>query len=154
MPESVGGVPLHPLVVHVVVVLLPLAAIGVIVLAVVPRWRRPFGPLVLAVSAVGTAMVPVATSAGEDLRRIVGDNEQIQKHSDLGQTLLYFAIPLLIVAGLLWWVGRSRDRSRGGALMVTLAVVAVIVGTATIVQVVRVGHSGADAVWSGIVPDG
>ncbi|MDH5279339.1 MAG: hypothetical protein OEW53_09900, partial [Actinomycetota bacterium] len=60
MPDTIGDVPVHPLVVHAVVVLLPLAALGVLVLVVVPRWRPTFAPLVLGVTVVATALVPVA----------------------------------------------------------------------------------------------
>ena len=55
MPETIGGIPLHPLVVHAVVVLIPLAALGVIAIALVPKWRSRFGILVVAVTAFATA---------------------------------------------------------------------------------------------------
>lgn len=37
---TVFGLPAHPLVVHAVVVLLPLAAVAAIAAALVPRWRQ------------------------------------------------------------------------------------------------------------------
>jgi len=39
---TINGLPLHPLLVHAVVVLLPLAAVGSIIIAVVPKWRRRY----------------------------------------------------------------------------------------------------------------
>lgn len=43
MPDTVLGVPLHPLVAHVVVMFVPLAALGTIAVAAVPRWRSTNG---------------------------------------------------------------------------------------------------------------
>ncbi len=53
MPELLGGLPLHPLVVHGVVVLLPLAAIGMIVTSFVTRWRNSFQWVILGGSVLG-----------------------------------------------------------------------------------------------------
>ena len=58
---------MHPLVVHAVVVLLPLAALGVVALAVRPAWRGRFGVLVVVIAALATAAVPLATDSGESL---------------------------------------------------------------------------------------
>ena len=62
MPETLGGIPIHPLVVHAVVVLIPLAALGVMAISVIPRWRGRFGVLVVGAATVATALVPVATA--------------------------------------------------------------------------------------------
>jgi uncharacterized membrane protein len=151
MPETVGGVPIHPLVVHAVVVLLPLAAVGVLVLAVVPRWRRTFAPLVLAVTVVATALAPVAKKSGENLRDALGVGELVERHAQLGTMTIWFALALLGAAVAVWWVARreraGRPPPRGAAAAVS--VVAVLVAAATLVQVVLVGHSGSKAVWEG-----
>ena len=52
--ENLFGLPAHPLVVHAAVVLLPLAAIGTIVVAVLPRARRHYAPVVFAVALLAT----------------------------------------------------------------------------------------------------
>ena len=46
--DLINGVPIHPLVVHAVVVLLPLAVLGTIAIVVRPAWRLRYGPLVVA----------------------------------------------------------------------------------------------------------
>jgi len=151
MPAEIGGIPLHPLVVHAVVVLLPLAAVGVLVLAVVPRWRRNYATLVLAVTALATALVPVATSTGEGLEESVGDSSLVSTHAELGDTMLWFALPLLLCAVALWWVARKEraDQRVGRGLVMTVAVLSVVVAMASTVQIVRIGHSGAKSVWEG-----
>ena len=47
MFDTIDGLPVHALVVHAVVVLLPLALLGTIAIAVRPAWRARFGPLPL-----------------------------------------------------------------------------------------------------------
>ncbi|MFG1674053.1 DUF2231 domain-containing protein [Micromonospora sp. NPDC049282] len=154
MPDSVNGLPLHPLVVHAVVVLLPLAALGVVALAVRPAWRGRFGWLVVLVAALATAAIPLATQSGEDLEHRVGDPG---RHAELGDQLIWFALPLLLVAVALVWLHRRADRPAGdrpktgsGALGVVVAVLAVAVAAANLVQVYRVGDSGAKAVWGDV----
>ncbi|MGV9213939.1 DUF2231 domain-containing protein [Micromonospora sp. RB23] len=150
MPDTVNGLPLHPLVVHVVVVLLPLAAIGVAALAVKPSWRGRYGALVVVIAALATVAVPLASSTGEDLEHRVGDPGV---HAQLGDTLIWFAIPLLVAAVALVWLHRRTSRPAGnragtaGKVTVVVAALAVVVAAANLVQVYRVGDSGAKAVW-------
>jgi uncharacterized membrane protein len=143
MPDTVNGLPLHPLVVHAVVVLLPLAVVGVIALAVRPSLRGPFGLLVIGVTALATVAIPVATSTGEDLEHRVGDPGE---HARLGDSLIWFAVPLLAVAVALVWTHHRRGTGR--SLGILLSVLALVIAAANIVQVYRVGDSGARAVWS------
>ncbi|MCX5065584.1 hypothetical protein OOJ91_06780 [Micromonospora lupini] len=156
MPDTVNGLPLHPLVVHAVVVLLPLAAIGVAALAVRPSWRGRYGWLVVLIAALATAAIPLATSSGEGLERRVGDPGE---HAQLGDTLLWFALPLLAAAVALVWLDRRGARPDGetagsrrvsGPVAVVIAVLAVVVAVANLVQVYRVGDSGAKAVWGNV----
>ncbi|MGW2626946.1 DUF2231 domain-containing protein [Micromonospora taraxaci] len=150
MPDTVNGLPLHPLVVHVVVILLPLAAIGVVALAVRPSWRGRYGGLVVLLAALATVAVPIASSTGEDLEHRVGDPGV---HAQLGDTLIWFAIPLLAAAVALFWLHRRTSRPTGertstsGKVAVLIAVLAVVVAASNLVQVYRVGDSGAKAVW-------
>lgn len=155
MPDTVNGLPVHPLVVHAVVVLLPLAALGVVALAVRPSWRGRFGVLVVVIAALATAAIPLATESGESLEHRVGDPG---RHAELGDTLIWFALPLLVAAVALVWLHRRAARpaegtaersrpARSGALGVVVAVLALAVAAANLVQVYRVGDSGAKAVW-------
>ncbi|HET6167945.1 MAG TPA: DUF2231 domain-containing protein [Marmoricola sp.] len=141
MFDLVNGLPVHPLVVHAVVVLLPAAVLGTIAIAVRPSWRRRHGVLVLGVTAVATALIPVATSSGEALERRVGDPG---RHAALGDQLIWFALPLLVLVAVLVLLDR---RERGPATTRTIATLAVVAALATGVQVYRVGDSGARAAW-------
>ena len=63
--------------------------------------------------------------------------------------ILGVSIALLVVAAALalvhWREGRSA--TPGMTAKLAVAVLAVVVGTASIVQVVRIGDSGAQSVW-------
>jgi uncharacterized membrane protein len=142
--ESFAGLPLHPLVVHLVVVVLPLAALLFIVVVVVRKWRRPFDLIALAGLAIGAIGSVLAKESGEALAGLVG---QPQQHADWGSILVYLSALLLVVAAI--WVFLTRFRNpEGRSLLTTLAaVVGVLLAISAIVMTVLVGHTGAEAVW-------
>lgn len=149
MFDLINGLPWHPLVVHAVVVLLPLAVLGTIAIAIRPAWRLAYGPLVVAFAAISVILIPVATSSGESLEKRVGDPG---KHAELGDQLIWFAIPLLVLVLALVVLERRRAAGKPaigpGALPTIVAGLAVLVALANVVQVYRIGDSGAKAVWS------
>jgi hypothetical protein len=96
VPEFVTGLPVHALVVHFVVVLLPLAVLGAVVVALWPAARKRYGWLVVAVAAVGTALVQVAVDSGDNLKARVGTTPEIEEHERLGDQMLWWALPLFV----------------------------------------------------------
>jgi len=161
---TINGIPAHPLLVHAVVVLLPLAALGAIALAVRPSWRRKYSWPVLGLTIVGVGAVPLAQKAGEQLEaKLAGlDNPLIARHADLGNDLLPFALGFLVAVVLLVVAGRLADREGTAAaetpdipktwrrIAIVMSVLVVLAGVASTVQVVRIGDSGATAVWNGV----
>jgi len=142
--ESFGGLPLHPLVVHLVVVVLPLAALLFIFVVLVKKWRRPFDLIALAGLAIGAVGSVLAKESGQALSGLVG---QPQQHADWGSILVYLAAILLVVAAIWVWLTRFRS-TEGRSLLTTLAaIVGVVLALAIIVMTVLVGHTGAEAVW-------
>ncbi len=142
---SIAGLPLHPLVVHGVVVLLPLMAVLTVLVAVVRRWKAGSW-FVVAANAVVTVMAFVAKESGERLEGAIPESDAIEKHAELGDVLPLFAVGVLaasVAVGLLR--GRSQLRWLGVALTV-------LAGAAAITWTVLTGHSGSAAVWDGIVP--
>jgi len=148
--DSIGGLPLHPLVVHVAVVFLPVAALGLIALVLVPRWRSTFGWLVMAGLAVGTAGAIVSKQSGEALAQQVGTPA---RHAQLGDILPLLAIALSVLA-LVWFLLERRAAAREAKAPVGVTVLGyltALVAAAAIVLTVLVGHSGAEAAWGGRV---
>lgn len=153
MPATILGLPLHPLVVHAAVVLVPLAALLLIAAAVSPRVRRWAGWLTPAVATLALVLVPLATSSGENLEGSVGDSALVETHAEMGEQLLPWAIGMAVLAfALVWWDRRERSAgvTRGGnrGIATALVVGAVVASLGAGVQVARIGHSGAKAVWS------
>lgn len=149
MFDLIDGLPVHPLVVHAVVVLLPLAVLGTIAIAVRPAWRQRFGTLVLAIAVLATALIPVATQSGEAFEKHVGDPGE---HSELGDQLLWLALPMVVLVAALVLLPRLRP-STGSPILIGLAVLSVVAAVVVAVQVYRVGESGARAAWGDVVTE-
>ena len=140
---SVAGVPAHPLLVHAVVVLLPLAALGAVAVA-----ARPYGPLVAALALAGAGTAVLARIAGEQLEAAVeispGFEAVIDQHERFGTFTAIAAWPFALLAVAACVLAR---RDRGRALWVLTAVAGVVAVVATVLA----GHSGAAAVWGDVV---
>lgn len=149
MPETVLGLPLHPLVVHATVVLVPLTALLVMLTAVSRRVRTWAGFLPLAGSMLSCVLAQASTQTGESLERALPQNALIERHHELGHMLIYWAVGMLVVAAAQYLL-TTRRRPTARALAVTVSVLGVLVGVGTTVEVVIIGHSGAKAVWNGI----
>ncbi len=140
------GLPLHPLVVHGVVVLLPLTALLTVLVAFVRRWQGGVW-WVVAANAVVTVTAFVAKESGRRLEAALDvQSDAIDEHTELGEVLPLFAVGVLtssVVVALL------RGRSRLRWVAVALAAVA---GAAAVTWTALTGHSGSAAVWDGIMP--
>lgn len=154
---EINGVPLHPLVIHAVVVFVPLAALSAILFAVVPRWRWLFRwpTAVLAVVAVITTRVAVIS--GNDLKddRGLGVLELVQEHEEWADRLEIAVWVFAVVALLAWWVlpyaaplvGSTARTSPVATLTTAVTVVLPVVAAVVLVLAVITGDAGAKAVW-------
>ncbi len=100
-----NGLPLHPLIVHVVVVFAPLAGLGGIVYALVPRWRwRLRWPLV-ACAVIAAAAGIVAVQSGQDLEttRHLETLPELATHSSRGRFLRWVLLAFLVPTALAAW---------------------------------------------------
>lgn len=147
--DLIGGLPIHPLVAHFAVVLLPLAGLGLLVCVFMPSMRRRFGILAIIGAGGGSAAAFVAAQSGEQLAKRVG---LPQEHAALGQYLPYIGFLLFFISAAWFFVNHQADARNDvaaaqdpltmvfGGLTAGLAL-AVVIGTTV------VGHSGAVAVW-------
>lgn len=140
---DVYGLPLHPLIVHAAVVLLPLAAIGAL-LVIGSAWvRTRYGWLTVACAAAGAAACVAARLSGQALAESIGGGGVlVQAHRMWGELAPYPAVALALALPATLLLER---RTRGGwwaGLVVTATS-----SLACLVLVVLTGHSGATAVW-------
>jgi len=167
--DTIFGLPLHPLVVHATVVIVPTAALAVALAAVWPRFRRWAGFLPLLLSAAAVMLVPLSTSSGEALERRLPSSPLVEAHVRLADGLLLPVLVLFVAAVALYavqvkeqapeWmpdrVGATLARVGGKgdpprAVLAAVVLIAVLGSGATLVQVARIGHSGAKAAWSDV----
>jgi hypothetical protein len=125
--DTFHGLPTHALIVHFTVVALPTAAIGGILVALVPWLRRRYGLLVGLVTLAACVAVPFTVRSGQDLytrqNARFGPAEAteaglMQRHRDLALALPKWTVLLLVgvflvvvLPALAQWL-RSRGRSR------------------------------------------
>lgn len=141
IPDEISGMPVHPLVVHAVVVLVPLAGVLGLAMLTFPRFSVRFGPLVVLLAWMGVGASFVAKESGERLARDVGASAQ---HVSAGDMFPAFALAQAVLLTVMWLADR-----RGG-MAVTRVVLALITGLvilATLAWSFRTGDSGARQVW-------
>jgi len=144
--DTVAGLPVHALVVHAVVVLLPLMSLVTIAVAVRRSWRRAAAPWVLLADLAMLGVTWVARLSGQDLRtRLSGGGSQVATHANRGDLLPWFALALVVAAAVLVLAVRRR------ALVPVAIVLSLGAGIATTTWTVVVGDSGARAVWESTV---
>ncbi len=147
--DTVAGLPVHALVVHAAVVLVPLGALGAILMAFRSSFSRRFGALVVLVSGVAAASTFVARESGEQLAKRVGTPEP---HADLGQWLPFIAGGLFVLVLVFWLFDRGIPANRPRPIWLTvLGIVLVVASLAALFWTIRVGHTGAEATWSAII---
>jgi hypothetical protein len=153
---EIDGLPLHVLIIHFVVVLVPLSALLTVASAVWPFARRWLGPITPLVALVNMVLVPIAQDAGQWLEDRVHITPLIKTHAALGNTLYPWVVGLFIISVLqwLWYFFVVREKARVNVsplirrvVFIVFAVAAIAVATGTIVDVVLIGEAGARAVW-------
>jgi uncharacterized membrane protein len=150
--DNLFGLPAHPVVIHAAVVLLPVAAIGTILVAISISLRRRFA-IAIALCAVAAAVtVWMAQESGQDLEDRVKETDLVEQHTEEGETVLPWAIGVAGVAVIVAGYDRYRPRHtddgrRNNAVAIGLTALAVVAGAGATYSVARVGHSGAKAVW-------
>lgn len=151
--NTIAGIPAHALLVHGVVVLAPLTALLLILCAFWRAARSRLVWLVLALAIGVAVLTPITASAGEWLYNRESEHRPIlELHQERGEWMVYLAVGLLAVAivqALQHWLESRSDEPRR-VLAVVAAVLAVLIGVSSIVGVVLIGHSGAEAKWGTI----
>jgi hypothetical protein len=153
MLDTFQGLPVHTLIVHATVVVVPIAALTVVLAAVYPRFRTWIGwfPPVAAVASV--ALVQLTTMSGEKLferfERVDGVSKDLEHHKSLAGLLIWLVIPMAVVAVAGYLVHRRGDASK--VVAAGVAVLAVASAGAVLVDLALIGHAGATSAWKPIV---
>ena len=151
MLDQLLGLPAHPLLVHLPVVLLPLVALGVVALAARPAWRPRYAGLVLVGAVVGALGAVGAMITGNDLAARVGTPSS---HQAFGTTLAVGSVVFVAVVGPWLWRVRKVPADQATAGQATMGWVSAALAAVLVGLTVLTGHSGATAVWGGTASEG
>lgn len=160
--EKLFGLPAHPLLVHLPVVLIPLSGLIAIVFAFKPAWLDRYGWHLVVLSFVGAVGGILAAGSGEGLQAMQERagrtiTEAADEHFELGETarnmgILFFLVVLAVVA--LRWYARTRGGTEGiwtkvnsKAAAIVMAVALVLSAGAATYSISKAGHQGAKLVW-------
>jgi Predicted membrane protein (DUF2231) len=160
--DNLGNLPLHPLVVHAVVVGVPLAALLAFLFAF-PKTRE-WARWPLAITLVGaTGVTFVARQSGLAFEAALGIKpgnpvgDLILRHSLLAKQLFYIMIGFTIIGLLNVFLVAKRTAVDGAAkqsavLRIGLPILLVAAAVVALAWIVRVGDLGARAVWNPTAP--
>jgi uncharacterized membrane protein len=141
--DTIGGLPVHPLVLHFVVVLVPLAALGLIVAVANKTFRKRFALALVLLLGVSLPLAFLAKQSGEALAERIGITE---RHQTLGDSFPLW-VAVLTVVSVVWLVIDRRGGRDVARKIVGLVLVALSIGVTALTFLV--GHSGTEATWAG-----
>jgi uncharacterized membrane protein len=150
--DTFTGLPMHVLVIHFVVVLVPLSAMATIAVFLRPTWRERYAAPVAALNVAMLVLTFVTVEAGWDLQsryRKLGDTQAPKNHHEgLGKALLIIVL-VLAVASVGTWAGGVAKLP---ALAVTgLAGLVAVLAVASIVLTVLTGDAGSRSHWADFI---
>jgi hypothetical protein len=160
MGWTFNGLPLHPLLVHATVMLVPTAAIMAILGSVWSAARRKFGIMTPIIATAAALSVALTISAGEALEEQVTGTNLVEAHTEGGDAATPWIVLLVVATWAQWaWFAFAKKRlaegtkalaSATGAKVVPV-ILAVLVATGAVGSawtVYVIGEAGARAVWS------
>ena len=144
----VAGLPLHPLIIHVSVILIPLVAISALVMSYLPSFSRRYGKAIFSLALVAQGSLFLSRTTGQALTKIM--EKDMGRNADLGEVAPFITLPMVALIYLRFRMDRSGT-TFGSVFVRRLTSIALIVASlASIAIVFLVGHSGAVSVWGWI----
>lgn len=151
-----SDIPLHPLVVHAVVVLVPLAFVGIVAALLSRQWRGPVPVSIAAMAVAGAVFAFIAVQSGsaledevEDRAEAQGQELEVDDHENAGKTArmlsIVFAVAAVSAAVAHYTWPRASERRYELAMLGVTA----LVGIAATGSVVLAGDTGGKLVWNG-----
>ena len=143
------------LLVHIPVVLVPLGALGA-VLMLWPRLRQMIGWWVCGLLVIAGIATQLAISSGQSLEEYVRESALVRDHTRIGENirpwllLLFLAlVGVMIIDRAL--KARARDASPQADplrfVALTLSAMSIVFAGFSVYWTYRIGHSGSKAVW-------
>lgn len=177
MDFEINGLPLHPLLVHATIVILPVAALATILSSISPKIRHRLGIANPIITFIALLLVPLTQAAGTWLYSRIEATPQITRHTEFGTMVLPWAAGLFLVSLTQWLMDRHREvkyydnatgkeidvpetfipekerlpKPKNPALPALMSILAALVAVGTLLAVYSAGESGTRAVWERIL---
>lgn len=146
------GLPAHPLLVHLPIVLVPLAALVALLATILQRHRRRLAWIAGVLSALALLSTQFAIGSGEAMQSRVKKTDLVRRHAAMGDTVRLYVLVLFVAVLLLGalpytsWTSVRAQRRR--AAVATVSIIVALAAIGSVVSIVAIGHSGAKAVWN------
>jgi len=148
--DLIFGLPVHPLVVHSAVVLVPIVAFAGLAMSYIPSFSRRYGKVVLILAVVAQVSLFAAKLSGESFEERLG--KEVERHAEFGEIAPFTFIPLLVLLYLRWRLDREGATTGSPVLRRLVSILLVAAAILALIYIFLTGHSGADSVW-GFVKD-
>jgi hypothetical protein len=152
------GLPVHPLIIHVVVVFAPLSCLAAILYAVVPRWRWWLRWPLVTSAVIAAAAGIIAVKSGVDLenQRHLQSLPELAVHEHRGKILRWLMLAFLVPTALAAWLlggpsalasGAGGRETRSKSLGIAVSALLLVGAVAVLISVFLTGDAGARSVW-------
>ncbi|MBU6240536.1 MAG: hypothetical protein KJS66_01985 [Acidobacteria bacterium] len=159
--DNIAGIPAHPLIVHIPVVLVPLAFL----LVIVASWKRYRTQLLIAAAiaaGIGGIGVLLAAGSGEGLQRaregavrqLVHDHTEAGSRAQGGAGVFAAIVIVAAAEEALRRKGKLSKLKLPKWVPSTLLAASIVSGAVGAYMVYDAGHTGAKSVWNGVKAKG
>lgn len=144
----VAGLPLHPLAIHLSIVLIPLVAIAALVMSYLPSFSRRYGKAIFSLALIAQGSLFLSKVTGEALANIM--EKDMGRHASLGEIAPFITLPMVFLIYLRLRMDRSGTTFGSVVVRRLTSIALILTSLASIAVIVLVGHSGAESVWGWI----
>jgi cytochrome b involved in lipid metabolism len=150
--DTIAGLPVHPLIDHVVVVFVPVFALLQIATILEPKLHEKYSRVVVGGLIIAFGAAVVAKESGEALAIRVG---MPGEHAEAGESVVT-VMAALLVSAVVWFIFNDRPKLFAGLRAKTFNLVkyaTLVLSVAALVVTYQAGHSGAKATWGSRVAE-
>jgi len=148
--DKIFGLPMHVLVIHAVVVLVPLCAVAAVLMLFSPTWRDRLRWPQVALLTVAAGSAWVAKQSGEALlNHLSFTNSSLERHVTLGGRAPYVVLLFwaLTVAWLVLDARLARPDGPSESTVRLLGILSVVAAVGATTWIVLTGDAGARSLW-------
>ena len=150
--DKIDNIPLHPLVVHAPVVIIPIVMVGILITSFKMEWHKRFSIPLGLLTFIALVASYLAKESGEYLEEHVRETRLMEEHAEMGDA--FFSISLIMAVLVAIWcaypfilnrVSLLKDKAKFARI--ALSAVTILFCVYATFAVYQVGHSGAKSVW-------